>query len=282
MNDKNAQAVTEASENSFSSAMETENVPAVVKPKSRGGSKKAKQDDSDDDDDEDFDIPDLRALLAKHDIDSSPDHSDAKKTEVPQEPAGKKEPSKRAAAAKKKPVISLSEISESIGEIDINDEDLEVEEVAAAPEGGKKGGRKPAANSKAAKPPAAAKKRGPAAGKQSQAQQKLLTEMLKPAAEGSGISPDKQVRKMRASPFNKKSGSVLGRVGISKELETITDSEETFGSASMSENNGEEVTEVIQPRSRPQRANRKQSTYVLSDSETDNATEDSDFEEDED
>ena len=204
----------------------------------------------------------------------------AMETEVPQEPAGKKEPSKRAAAAKKKPVVSLSEISESIGEIDINDEDLEV---VAAPEAGKKGGgRKPAANSKAAKPPAAAKKRGPAAeGKQSKAQQKLLTEMLKPSAEDSGISPEKKVRKMRASPFNKKSSSILGRVG--KELEAITDSEETLcTSSSMSINNTEEVTEVIQPRSRPQRANRKQTTYVVSDSETENAPDDSDFEEDED
>ncbi|XVF29358.1 hypothetical protein REPUB_Repub15cG0113900 [Reevesia pubescens] len=70
----NAQAITEASENSSSVAMETENVPAVVKPKSRGGSKKAKKDDNDDD--EDFDIPDLRVRLAKHNIDSSPDHLD--------------------------------------------------------------------------------------------------------------------------------------------------------------------------------------------------------------
>ncbi|XWS74968.1 hypothetical protein CRYUN_Cryun01aG0044300 [Craigia yunnanensis] len=272
--DNNAQAVGETSEISSSSAMETENVPAVVKPKGRGGSKKAKKDDSEDD--EDFDIPDLRERLAKHNIHSSPEHSAAMETEVPREPAGKKEPSKRAAAAKKKPVISLSEISESIGEIDITDEDLEV---VAAPEAGKKGGRKPAANSKAAKPPAAAKKRGPAVGKQSQAQQKLLTEMLKPA-EDSGISPEKKVRKMRASPFNKKSSSVLGRVG--KELETTTDSEETLGSYSMSENNTEEVTEVIQPRSRPQRVNRKQTIYVDSDSEIENATDDSDFEEDED
>ena len=44
--------------------------------------------------------------------------------------------------------------------------------------------------------------------------QKLLTDinMLKPA-ENPWISPEKKVRKMRASPFNKKSGSVLGRGG---------------------------------------------------------------------
>jgi DNA topoisomerase-2 len=79
----------------------------------------------------------------------------------------------------------------------------------------KKAGRKPAANDKAAKPPAAAKKRGAANKQQSQTLgQKLLTDinMLKPA-ENPWISPEKKVRKMRASPFNKKSGSVLGRGG---------------------------------------------------------------------
>ncbi|KAL4291801.1 hypothetical protein GQ457_14G024050 [Hibiscus cannabinus] len=262
---KKDQAVAEASDNSPSS-METENVPAaVVKPKGRGGAKKAKKDDSDDDD-EDFDIPDLRERLAKHNIDSSPDHSADMETEVAEEPAGKKEPRKRAPAAKKNPAISLTEISESIGEINIG-EDVEV--VAPA----KKGGRKPAANSKASKPPAAAaRKRGPA-GKQQQ--QKFLTQMLKPAsvAESSGISPEKKVRKMRASPFNKKSGSVLGKGNTSSlpsMAEIDTDEED------------EEVAVVVEPRARPQRANRTKTTYVVSDSETeeDQATEDSDFEED--
>ncbi|GMI87135.1 topoisomerase II [Hibiscus trionum] len=264
---KKDQAVTEASDISPSS-METEKVPAaVVKPKGRGGAKKAKKDASDDED-EDFDIPDLRERLAKHNIDSSPDHSADMETEVAQEPAGKKEPSKRAPAAKKNPAISLTEISESIGDINICDEDVEV----AAP--AKKGGRKPAANSKAGKPPAAAaRKRGPASKQQ---QQKLLTQMLKPAsvAESSGISPEKKVRKMRASPFNKKSGSVLGKANASSlpsMAEIDTDEED------------EEVAVVVEPRSRPQRANRTKTTYVVSDSETeDNATEDSDFEEDED
>ncbi|KAL4295453.1 hypothetical protein GQ457_12G032230 [Hibiscus cannabinus] len=77
-------------------------------------------------------------------------------------------------AAKKNPVLSLTEISESIGGINISGEDAEV----AAP--AKNGGRKPAANSKAGKPPAVARKRAPAAaGKQ---QQKLLTQMLKPTS----------------------------------------------------------------------------------------------------
>ncbi|KAL4296610.1 hypothetical protein GQ457_12G032250 [Hibiscus cannabinus] len=99
-------------------------------------------------------------------------------------------------AAKKNPVLSLTEISESIGGINISGEDAEV----AAP--AKNGGRKPAANSKAGKPPAVARKRAPAAaGKQ---QQKLLTQMLKPTsvAESSGISLEKKLRKIRESPFN--------------------------------------------------------------------------------
>ncbi|KAL4297485.1 hypothetical protein GQ457_12G031970 [Hibiscus cannabinus] len=119
--------------------------------KEKGGPKKAK-DDSDDDDN--FDIPDLRERLAKHNIDSSPDHSADMETEI----------------------------SESIGGINISDEDAEV----AAP--AKNGGRKPAANSKAGKPPAAARKRAPAAaGKQ---QQKLLTQMLKPTSASVSSMPE--------------------------------------------------------------------------------------------
>ncbi|KAE8670742.1 DNA topoisomerase 2 [Hibiscus syriacus] len=265
---KKDQAVTETSDFSLSS-METENVPAaVVKPKGRAGAKKATKADSDDDDG-DFDIPDLRERLAKHNIDSSPDHSANMETEVAQEPAGKKEPSKRAPAGKKNPTISLTEISESIGEINISDEDVEVASPA------KKGGRKPASNSKAGKPPAAAaRKRGPAAAKQQQ--QKLLTQMLKPTAsvtESSGISPEKKVRKMRASPFNKKSGSVLGKAKGSSSLPSMEEID--------SDEEDEEVAVVVEPRARPQRANRTKTTYIVSDSETeeDNAAEDSDFEE---
>ncbi|KAG8480258.1 hypothetical protein CXB51_024810 [Gossypium anomalum] len=268
VNKKDDPQVPEASEISSTTAMEAENVPAVVKPKGRAGAKKkTKKDDSDDDDDDDddFDIPDLRERLAKHNIDSSPDHSADMETELFQEPAGKKAPAKRAAATKKNPVISLSE---SIGEINISDGELEV--VEPAPAATKKGGRKPAAP-KAGKPPAAAKKRGPAAGKQ----QKLLTQMLKPAAEaeGSGISPEKKVRKMRASPFNKKSGSVLGK----------TSSSSLSSMPEIDSDEDEEVAVVVEPRARPQRANRTKTTYVVSDSETEEeVSDDSDFEEDED
>ena len=69
----------------------------------------------------------------------------------------------------------------------------------------KNGGRKPAANAKAAasKPAAAAaakNKRGVANKQQTQLWARHL-----------GISPEKKVRKMMPSPFNKKSGSMLSR-----------------------------------------------------------------------
>ncbi|GAV86071.1 DNA_gyraseB domain-containing protein/DNA_topoisoIV domain-containing protein/Toprim domain-containing protein/HATPase_c domain-containing protein [Cephalotus follicularis] len=262
-----------------SSAMETENIPKVDKPKGRAGSRKApakKQEkptlvSNDEDDDE---IRELKDRLAAYNLGSSPDLS-AMETEEPQIPASKKQSSKRA-AAQKKPVTILSDVSESEDENYTDDEEFEIKEVAD-PEPGKKGGRKAAATSKAAKPPVAAKKRG-AASKQPQVSgQKLLTEMLKPA-ENSGISPEKKVRKMRESPFNKKSGSILGRVGKGDEA---TGSEEMLGTVSPSDET-EEVIEFVPARARPQRANRVKARYVLSDSESDNASEDSDFSEDED
>lgn len=196
----------------------------------------------------------------------------AMETEVPKVPAKKKEPSKRT-AAQKKPLAAVSEISDD-DKNDSDDEDFELEAVAA-PETGKKGGRKPAANAKAAKAPAAAKKRG--APKKQQPQtlgQKLLTDMLKPT-ENAGISPEKKVRKMRESPFNKKSGSVLGRVS---EENKATGSEENLGSASTSAST-EDSVEILPARARPQRVNRKQTRYVPSDSESENSPDDSDFDE---
>ncbi|XP_030932207.1 DNA topoisomerase 2-like [Quercus lobata] len=74
--------------------------------------------------------------------------------------------------------------------------------------------------------------------------------MLKPA-ENSRISLEKKVRKMRASPFNKKSGSVLGRVG---KVNEVTENEENSGSASTSAST-EETIEVAPARARPQRVN---------------------------
>ncbi|KAH9774562.1 DNA topoisomerase 2 [Citrus sinensis] len=246
---------------------EMDNVTKVVKPKGRAGLKKAPAEKLDDD--EEDEVPDLKQRLAKLNeqlastkLEPSPDQSGVMETEKVQVPAKKKEPSKRTAAQKK--VVTV-ETSDSEDEIIIDDD--EAFEIAA-PEEGKKGGRKAAGNSKAAKPAAETKKRGPAKKQQPEASlgQRLLTEMLKPAES----SPEKKVRKMRASPFNKKSGSMLGRAG------TI---EEPSGS---SPSTSEEVAEVLPPKARPQRANRRQARYVLSDSESEKATDDSEFDEDED
>ncbi|XP_050387833.1 DNA topoisomerase 2 [Argentina anserina] len=255
----NAEALAESRETSLSSVMEIEKPPEVVKCRgAAAGSKKAPSNKqakstvvlSDDDDDEE--MLDLKDRLAAYNLDSSPD----KETEVLVKAAQKKAASKKATRT----------------DDDDSDDDFEVE-IAAAPVAGKKGGRKPAGAAKAAaaaKPPVAAKKRGAAAKKESQTSsssgQKLLTDMLKPAAESSGVSPDPKVRKMRESPFNKKSGSVLSRVNLEDEM-----------------NGSEEKMEapVAAGRARPQRAAaRNRKMILMSDSEEDaNDSDESEVEE---
>ncbi|XP_059649125.1 DNA topoisomerase 2 [Cornus florida] len=272
--------VAETMETSSTSAMETDNVPGVLKPKGRAASKKApsKKEKASilKDEDTDDEVLELKDRLAAYNLDSSPDPSEVMETEVPQVQARKKEPSRRA-AAQKKSMSTVTEISDDEDENDISDDDdFEPEVVAAAPKEKKKGGRKATTEAVAAKPPAPTKKRLPA-NKQQSLGQRLITEVLKPA-ENSGISPEKKVRKMRASPFNKKSGSVLGRVGKEDEEKDSAGSEEKVGSSSTTE----EVSEVVAPRARPQRVNRGKTKYVVSDSESDQATNDSEFDEDED
>ena len=154
-------------------------------------------------------------------------------TEVPKVPAKKKAVYAKGLLLHRRlyTLLTISEISDDddddddMNEIEDDDEDGEIE-VVAAPEARKKGRGKPAANAKAVKAPPAAKKKG--VGNKQQPQtlgQKLLTNILKPA-KNSGISPEKKVRKMRASPFNKKSGSVLGRVG---KVNEVTENEENLG-----------------------------------------------------
>lgn len=204
-------------------------------------------------------------------------------TEEPHVPAGKKEYGKRAAAKKKSSTVTVLDSSDSENEnvVADDDDDFELGQQSAPETEKKKRGRKPAAQNAARKPPAATRKRGVAANKQSQILgQKFITDMLKPAAENSGISPEKKVRKMRESPFNKKSGSLLAKV-VNKDE---TESEELSGSASTSPGADEAVEIAPAARARPQRANRRQTTYVVSDSDNetdddDEATEDSDFDE---
>ncbi|CDY50934.1 BnaA03g59120D [Brassica napus] len=126
----------------------------------------------------------------------------------------------------------------------------EVDEVAPA-----KGGRKPSAASKVEKPPAAPRKRAPAASKK----QQLVAEVVE-------VSSEKKVRKMRSSPFNKKSSLVLGRLAnTNNEEEGEEQSVETVAADTAS--------------ARPKRAKRKHMRYVPSDSESESAN-DSEFDED--
>ncbi|KAG6761071.1 hypothetical protein POTOM_034263 [Populus tomentosa] len=262
----NEEVSVETTGTSSSFAIETassENAAAVVKPKGRAGSKKAPAKMQEklspvlDEIDEDDEIESLKDRLNAYRLDSSPEQSADMETDALQVPA-------RRGAARKKPLANVSVISDSEDEPNLDD-DSDVE-VKALPETKKKGGRKAAAANNAAKPPAATKRRGPASQQSQGLGQKLLTEMLKPA-EGAGISPEKKVRKVRASPFNKKSGSVLGR----------SHKEDDTGSEPMSASSSENTDVIDVPaRARPQRANRKQTRYVLSDSESEK--EDSDFE----
>ncbi|XAR54371.1 DNA topoisomerase (ATP-hydrolyzing) [Bertholletia excelsa] len=268
---------------SVNEGLERDTIPEVTKAKGKGRSKKApaeKQDKpslvsiQDDDDDE---VLELKDRLAAYNLESSPDHSEAMETEVAEVPAQKKKEPRRT-IARKKPQATVTEISDE-DEEDLSDDDFELQVVEAPEVGKKKGGRKPAAaKANAAKPPAPAKKRGPASKQKQTLGQRLITEVLKPA-ENPGISPEKKVRKMRASPFNKKSGSILGRT----EKENEDDEDISMGSGSKeSPEEGSEV--VMAPRARPQRGNRGKARYVLSDSESENneVSDDSDFEEDED
>ncbi|TKY49610.1 DNA topoisomerase 2 [Spatholobus suberectus] len=262
------------------SSMEVENVAEVTKARGRAGSKNTQTTVADDE------ILSLQERLAAYNFGASSDQSAGMETEEPPAPAGKKEVPKRRGAAKKKSssTIVLDE-TDSDNEVDDDvDEDFEIMQPVAPEAGKKKGGRKPAVQN-AKKVPAATKKRN-VGGKQSQSLgQKLITDML----ESTGISPEKKVRKMRASPFNKKSSSVLGRVAAADKDESVSE-DLSAGSAgsNSSPSTTEEVVEIAPPpaRTRPQRANRRQTTYVLSESESDNDSGDnedySDFEEDED
>ncbi|KAH6759755.1 topoisomerase II [Perilla frutescens var. frutescens] len=277
------ESTVEQMEVSENTVTETDKVVEIKKPRGKAAAKKkapaaaAKVTASPESDDDDV-IADIGQRMAAYNLNSSPDRSEDMDTEVSQQmPATNKQPNRRGAAAKKQPSSSISEIdSNNDDELEIiSDDDFEPEDKK------KKGGRKPA-NGKAAKPPlAATKKRAPAASKQSQlVGQKLITEVLKPAAN----SPEKKVRKMRSSPFNKKSGSILGRtisIDDEEEGDASENSASTLGSAS----------DAAAAVARPKRANRGKATYVVSDdSESDNAEdlddsaaeEDSDFSDDED
>ncbi|KAK9128716.1 hypothetical protein Syun_017513 [Stephania yunnanensis] len=266
-----------------STTMEVDDVVAeAAKPKGRGGgTRKAPTKKLEKltlvDDEEDEEVLSLKQRLAAYNLDSSPAQSESMETEVAKDaPAKKRQPSKRTTTKKAPPPSNLTEIS---SDDDEDDEQMETileeqsdSEEDFGPKNGKMGGKAKAnapANDKAAKPAAAARKRGPT--KKQLLDQKLITDVLKPAA-NVGPSPDKKVRKMRASPFNKKSGSVLG---------SASSEEQSSVSASIGT---EEANGVVGGRPRPQRANVRVAKYVLSDSESDGnvAGDDSDFDENDD
>ncbi|XP_042515857.1 DNA topoisomerase 2-like isoform X3 [Macadamia integrifolia] len=131
-------------------------------------------------------------------------------------------------------------------------------------------GRKKVPGKKAAgKANAATRKKGQANKQPSTLlnQKLIINDILKPA-ENAGVSPEKKVRKTRASPFNKKSGSVLSRVAGMSNVEQL-------GSDGERKVEADVVPGPARPRT--QSAN-QQIKYVISvsDSEED-AVDDSDW-----
>ncbi|WOK99049.1 DNA topoisomerase 2-like [Canna indica] len=242
----------------------TSTVSDAGQKKPRGGSKRAPaKKQTVEESDEDEDILALKDRLAAYNLDSSPDNAAMETDAVVQD---KKKQTSRNAAAKKTTYTELSDDDEANDAEQLptieedGDDDVSVVE---APKAGKGKGRKPK-NDKAKPATTTTRKRG---------DQKLNTEVLKPA-QSTRMSPKKKVRKMRASPFNKKSGSVLGRLKSSPSA-----SEDS--SSSSSGGHPVEINEVAIATTRPKRDNRTKAVYVLSDSEEDEpaATDDSDFEE---
>ncbi|KAL5207162.1 hypothetical protein ABZP36_031597 [Zizania latifolia] len=242
--------------------------PAAQKKKP---AKKASAPVSDDDEDE---VLALKDRLAAYNLDD-PSEDAAMETETTEEqPIGKKgrkEPSKRGAAKKALSSLIVMSDSEEDAAMPVHEdeeEDFSMEEVQVEKKGK---GRKPAAE----KPKAAAtRKRAPA--QEKGMRQKVMEEIFKPPTEKgntSAPSPEKKVRKMRASPFHKKSGSVLQRSAAASTSTDGTESSSPSGSSA----------EPVAPRPRRQtRGNKKSYEEVqeLSDDTEDEVhdiSDDSDF-----
>lgn len=184
---------------------------------------------------------------------------------VESEEAAKKKPAKRG----QKKALAVHSDDDNMDEPS-GDEDFEV--VKETKGRGRGRGKQPPKE----KAVVGARKRGPAAQKKPPLGQKLITEVLKPDGVAT-ISPDKKVRKMRDSPFNKKSGSLLAKgdsvIGASSSsvMDDILQAEEV----------GVAVT-----RDRPKRERKKVATVVIeSDSEEEDIDDEdfsSDFDEDDD
>eukprot|EP01018_Ginkgo_biloba_P024990 Gb_12824 [translate_table: standard] len=222
-------------------------------------------------------------------VDTSGDDDDYMKP-IPEEEEEEEEEkqSKKAAANEKKAANGRGKkamvVSDSDSDFGIESDYGSDYQAAIPTKGGRKpGGDKPTkapktnsviSNSTSVSVPAA--KEGP---KRVPQGQKLIDEMLRPAiddgldviqASPDRKSPQKKVRQMRPSPFNKKSGLKLNQ---KKDTETTPPSAE--GSAGSSFSPDDEVNEVPKPtgRNRPQRATRAPVHYVLSDSDEDDEDE---------
>ncbi|MED6157403.1 DNA topoisomerase 2 [Stylosanthes scabra] len=250
---KKAKNVEQENDNS---SMEIENHVVAAKP--RGRPKKAPAIKVVDEDE----ILSLQERLAAYNFGASSDQSSsaAMEAEVP------KENSRRGGAKKKSSstiVLDLdSDNQNNVEDDEDEDGDFEILQQAAMEAGKKETGRKPAGQK-------AATKRN-VGSKQSQ--------KLKTVEE---TSPEKKVRRMRPSPFNKKSGSLLGRLN-KKDQNGSEEDLSGSGSANSSPcSTTEEVTEVapVAARGRPQRTNRTKARYVVSESESnddDDGSEDDD------
>ncbi|KAM0917024.1 hypothetical protein ACQ4PT_009770 [Festuca glaucescens] len=170
---------------------------------------------------EEEEMLELKDRLAAYSInDSSPELSamDTETTEGQHKgKKGRNAPSKRGAA--KKAMASLIELSDEDIAVPTDESEDEEFAISEAPVEKKARGRKPAAEKPAAEKPktTAARKRAPALSKGMR--QKVLEETFKPVddSNSSAPSPEKKVRKIRASPFNKKSSSILQRASTSTE-----------------------------------------------------------------
>ncbi|AQK73813.1 DNA topoisomerase 2 [Zea mays] len=197
------------------------------------------------------------------------------------EPVVAKRGAQQKKAPKKAPVdeeeVDMPSLKDRLAAFNINDSSppdhsaMETETTEQPAQ--KKGrGKKPAAAAVKPKAPAA-RKRAPTQG--GKATQKKIDEMLKVTEDNtsSALSPEKKVRKMRPSPFNKKSGSILqrGSTAASASSETIAEASPPSGSS-------EEPVAAAKPR-RTARATKKHVYISESDPEDEvvELSDDSDF-----
>uniref|UniRef100_A0ACD5YXT2 Uncharacterized protein n=1 Tax=Avena sativa TaxID=4498 RepID=A0ACD5YXT2_AVESA len=205
---------------------------------------------------EDQDVLELKDRLAAYNLESSPDHTAMETDTTEEQQKGKKgrnEPSKRGAA--KKAMASLTEVSDDDTAVPIHASDDEEFAIIEAPVEKKTRGKKPVAG----KPKTTVRKRAPAPSKGMR--QKVLEETFKPVddSNSSAPSPEKKVRKIRASPFNKKSSSILQRVASASTSTEDADAPPSGSSA-----------EPVAPR-RTVRERKPMAPYVLSDSDGDDS-----------